>query len=462
VADVSLDSISNLSPELQRAFQAAVKAERKPMEKIEERRGLVEEKVKLLDDVIGRMEGVRSLLPNLNSPIAIRELAFASGDDHILTGTADKSAAEPGKHTLEVMQLAKSASALSNRFSDSDQTRIGSGYFTFTTADGDTRDIYIDNENSTLSGISRIINSAGMGMKATVVRDEADPELPFRLILTSDKTGVGGEVEFPEFYFVDGESDFYVEDQKAASNALIRYEGFDIESPTNEIKDLIRGVTLNVKGLTNEGRPVTVSIEQDLPKTTVKVKDLVEGLNSVFSFIQQQNTMDENSNTAKTLGGDYGIRLAEDRLKGALRENFLFSESNVQTMRDIGIEFDKKGMLHFDEKKFQHKLSEDFDGVVTLLAGDGKSFGVIPKLSNALRSITGGPDTLLTAQKKNYSSQVAKFNEDLTEKEKRAELKMTSLKDKLAKAQAAITKMQGQANYFSSQGPGQGGGLPVG
>ncbi len=461
-----MDSISNLSPELQRAFQAATKAERKPIEKIEERRGVVQEKVKLLDDVIGRVEGVRALIPDLNSPLALREIMFSSGDDKVLTGTADRNQAEPGKHSLEVLQLAKSASALSNRFADQNETKIGSGYFTFSTADGDTKDIYIDNESSTLTGIARIINDSGMGVKANVVRDEADPELPYRLIINSDKTGVSGEVEFPEFYFVDGESDFFVEEQKPATNAMFRYQGFDIESPTNEVKDLIKGVTLDLKGISNEGRPVTVSIEQDLPKTTFKVKNLVDNLNHVFSFIQEQNTMDENTKSAKTLGGDYGIRMAEDRIKTALRENFLFAEgASVQSLMDIGIQFDKKGMLNFDEKKFQFALTNNFDGVCNLLAGDGKSFGVIPKLNQAIKSITGGNEALLTGQKKNYTQQVNKMSADVAAKEKRSEDKLVSLKDKLARAQAAISKMQGQTNYFTSgqaMAAAGGGGMPIG
>jgi flagellar hook-associated protein 2 len=288
--------------------------------------------------------------------------------------------------------------------------------------------------------------------------------LPFRLILSSDKMGTG-EVEFPEFYFVDGESDFFVEETKGGTNAQIRYQGFEIESPTNEVKDLIRGVTLDLKGTTYEGRPVTVSVEQDVPKTTLKVKELVDNLNSVFSFIQQQNTLDENSKTANTLGGDYGIRMAEDRLKAALRENFLFSESptTVQSLADLGIQFDKKSVLHFDEKKFQHSLTTDFDGVVRLLAGDGSTYGIMPKLNNALKSITGAPDSLLTAQKKNYTTQVNKMNEDVANKEKRSEARLVNLKDRLAKAQSALAKMQGQTNYFASQGAApQGGGIPLG
>src|SRR5690606_8530185 len=116
MAEVSMDGISNLSPELQRAFQSAVKAERRPLEAIENRKVAVEERVGLLNDIIGKVSHVQGMLPDLGNPIAIRDLAVATSDEHILTGTADKQLAAPGKHSLEVHQLARSATALSNRF----------------------------------------------------------------------------------------------------------------------------------------------------------------------------------------------------------------------------------------------------------------------------------------------------------------------------------------------------------
>jgi flagellar hook-associated protein 2 len=229
---ISLDSINNLSPELQRAFQGAAQAERKQVQSLADKKGAVDEKVKLLDDCLTKVHGVRKLLPDMATPLSLRELALNTGDNRVLTGTVDKSLAEPGKYNIEVMQLASSATAVSNSFADKDQTRIGTGYLTFTTAAGDTKEIYIDNENATLEGISRVINNSRLGIRASIVNDASDPDSPYRMLFTAEGAGAGKDVEYPEFYFIDGESDFFIDNKKPAENAKVRFEGSSSTSRT--------------------------------------------------------------------------------------------------------------------------------------------------------------------------------------------------------------------------------------
>jgi flagellar hook-associated protein 2 len=453
-----MDGISSLSPELQRAFQMAVQADRKPVERLNEQKGKLDARVQLFTDVIGKIDAVKGLIPNLNSPIAIRELAVTSSNDKALSATADKNIAQPGSFNIEVDRLATPASAISNGLPDKDSTRVGSGYFTFTTASGDTKDVFIDDTNGTLDGVAKTINNAGIGVKAGVVNDQSDPENPWRLVLTAEGTGEGNNVTYPEFYFVDGESEFFIERETPAENALIRFEGQEIESPTNEIKGLIAGVTLNLKGLTEPGNPGTLSIGQDIPKTTVKVKDLVDKLNSVFTFFQNQNKMDEKTDTSKTLGGDFGIRIAEQRLKNALYQPLLSDPNRrIRSLNDVGIQFTKGGTLTFDEKKFESKLNDNFDEVVSYLAGDGVASGIIPALSRALGSISATPDGILTSEKKTETDKITRIDKQVADKEKVSERKAADLKQKLGRAQAAITTMQRQSSQIAASSGGLGG-----
>lgn len=460
---VNFDSISNLSPELQRIFAASMKAETKPIQTATERKGNVEEKLKLVTTVLGKVDEVKKLLPNMNSPLAIRELNVNSTDDKIATGTADKALAEVGEHTLEVLQLASNATALSNRFPDKDKTRIGTGYFTFNGPDGETKEVYVDNENATLEGVARLINSADVGMKASVVNDQADADSPYRLILTASGYGKDQNVEYPEFYFIDGDEDFFIEEEKAAGNAKIRYQGFELEAPANELKDLIAGVTLNLKGTTPEGKPLSVAIEQDVPKTTVKMKDIVGAINGVLGFIQEQNKMDAQTPGAKTLGGDYSIRTAEQRLRSVIQQNFTGSfdgPSKIKILADMGIEFKKDGLLNFDEKKFGNALTANFEQTVKLLTGDANRPGFMTQLGSVLSSLTTPGTGVLINQKMTYQERVQRMDQDIQRKEKALEKKGELLKDKLAKIQGAFAKMQSQQGAVSGVGGGGGGPMP--
>lgn len=449
---VNFDSIQNLSPEFQKAFQMSVNADRKPIQQLEDKKAKLAEKSTLLDDLSGKLDGIRKLMPNISSGVAIRELALNADDPKVIAGTADKSIAEPGKHSLEVIQLAGSASALSNGFSDKDSTRIGTGYLVFDTANGDTKEVFIDYENSTLEQIAQSINKARTGMKATVITDSQDEDAPYKLMFYNDGTGKKSDVSFPEFYFAGGEEDFYLDSQRDATNAIVKYQGYQIELPSNEANDLIPGASLSLKGVTEPGRPTTVTIEQDVPKTVLKVKDLVEKLNNTFTFLQQNQTqVNDKPPSVKPLAGEYSIRLAEGRLREALRESFLYEEDSTRTiksMNDLGIQFQRNGTLSFDEKKLENALSSRFDETVDLLAGDSISYGVVTKLNQALSSLTSSGGGLIANQRQTLSNQSQALERQIEAKEKQAEARAEKLKNQLARAQSAMSQMQSQSGFF--------------
>ena len=450
-----MDSVSNLSPEFQKVFGAAVQAERKPIQQLEDRKAVIESKVNLLTDLTSKVDSLKQSLPAIGSPFAIRELSLTSDDEKIISGSADKSIADKGKHSLEVLQLAGSASALSNSLPDKSETKIGTGYITFTNKSGENQEIFIDDDNSTLEGVASVINSSGTGLKASVVNDNAGEEPAYRLLLRAEGVGTQSDIKFPEFYFSGGEEELFLESTKEANNAIVRYQGFEIQSPTNELKDIISGATLNLKGITEPGRPLTISIEQDLPKTVTKMKDVVDKINEVFTFIQGQNKMDEKTDTSKTLGGDYGIRLSEDRLRSALQQNLLNDPSRkYRSLGDLGIQFNKQGTLTFDEKKFQTVLEANFDDVVTLMAGDGETKGIMPAVITAVNSISSTGGGVLSNQLQNFNSQIRSIDKNINTKEKQVERRAEALKNQLAAAQSALNSMKSQSSHF--QGPAGG------
>lgn len=447
---ISVDSLSGLSPEFQTAFSKAIQMERKPVENLQNRKEATQSKLNLLNDVIGKVETVKKLLPDMNTANNLMELAVESSDARVLTGIAEKGKASLGSYNIEVLQLASPAAAMSNGFADKNETRIGTGYFSVTDRNGEEREIFIDNDNSTLEGICRVLNSAGLGIRASIATDKADEDAPYRLMLTSSKIGADNNVEYPEFYFVDGEEDFYIDREKPATNAKIRYEGHEMELPENEIRDLIPGVTVSLRGVSD--RPVALSIDQDTQKTTGKVKNLVDALNQVFGFIQQQNSLNEKSDTTKTLGGDYGIRTAEFRLRGALQEAFIgLDQRQIRALGDIGIQFNRNGTLNFDGNRLESALRDNFDQVAELISGDGTTYGVVTKLARSLNSISGPQGALLTQQQKSLTERVDRIDKDIEKKTTNLEKRAEMLKQKLSKAQQAINSMQQQTSNIASQ-----------
>lgn len=446
-----MDGIASLAPELQQAFHRASQAERRPLATMESRKTNAEERLKLMTDVLGKVESARGALRPLVSATAIRELAVQSSDDKAVSGTADKNLAMPGKHSLEIGRLAAPPSAVSNGFPDPDQTRVGTGYIVFERSNGDAEEVYIDNDHATLHGVANSISAAGLGVKATVINDQSDPELPYRLMITGNASGETNNISYPEFYFVDGEQELEIEIERSAVNALIRYQGYEFETATNEVNDIVPGLALSLKGTTEPGRPAYVTVEQDVKKTSLKVKEMIDKLNDVFSFIQQQNKLDENSQTQKTLGGDYGIRLAESRLRNTLTQTY-FDAKDFRSLGELGIEFQKDGLLKLEEKKLETAIAGKYEDVVNFICGDGVTTGLVTRLNQTLMSIAGGPNAILQLQKNNQTEAVRKMSKEIKEKESRIQDKEEILKQRLAKANAALEAIKAQSGMFPAEG----------
>ena len=84
-------------------------------------------------------------------------------------------------------------------------------------------------------------------MQASVVKDVYNAEKPWKLIVSSKDDGEGKEVKFPEFYFLDGAEDFWIDDKKNAQNAFVKIDGFDIDLESNDVPNFLEGVNLHLK-----------------------------------------------------------------------------------------------------------------------------------------------------------------------------------------------------------------------
>ncbi len=294
-----------------------MQAEKIPVQKMEERKGKIENKKALLKDLMSRVEKLRGSIYASKSDRSFREFNVnVSGNG--ITASVDKNIAEPGNYQIEVLQLAQKSSAISNGIEDKDNTYLGVGYLQYELPDGTTKEIYIDEESSSLSGIAKLINGdTENGMKATVVNSGDGSDEPWKIIISLDGTGDSQKATFPNLYLVDGEVDLWFDAERAAQDAKIKLDGFEIELPANKTTELIPGVTIDLKKA-SPGDEMSLSITEDTAKMSEKIDDIVKNINDVILFIKEQNNMDETTDTSRTLGGDITLQTLESRLRSTV------------------------------------------------------------------------------------------------------------------------------------------------
>lgn len=433
------------------AEQVPVQNMEKQKEKIADKKGLVDQLSKLVEDIRGNI----ALNGNARS---LREFKVDTNTD-IVGVTTDKNRAVPGTYQFEVMELAQKSSAMSTGFADKDESYVGVGFIQYKLPNGETKDIYVDSSNASLSGIAKMINkNSQLGVTANVINDGSGSDAPWRLVLSLNQTGDEALVEFPYFYFVDGEDDFQLEFQREAHDAKVKLDGFEIELPENKAKDLIPGVTIDLKKA-KPGEEFSIKITEDIEAVGAKVNDLVSKLNAVLKFIKEQNTMDEKTDTSRTLGGDIMLQTLQGRIHSAVFKDIL-TETGYHRASEIGITFNREGMVDFDQKKFQTMLSENYNLATQILTGayneeDGtKSQGLIDNLNDTVNAVLRTPDGIVSSRKKTLQGNIEAIDRRISQKQKYLEEKEKNLKDKFARLEGTISKIRSQGSGVAALGAG--------
>lgn len=433
-----------------------IEAERIPVRQMEERKAKAQNRLDLVTDLESRLSKMRETLGQVASVRGFRDMRFESGDESVVSGVVDPDLATKGNWGIEVVRLPKSASAMTNGFPDKDKTQIGKGYFRFQTPEG-RKDVFINGNNNTLQGAAQAINAADVGVRASVVRD-GDGKRPFKLLLSSGADGEAKKISYPKLYFLGGDQDIFFQGKQDAENGIIKFDGMEIEITETKISDLVPGVTLDLNQAA-PGRNISLSVSEDVEVVKGKVKEFVDATNQVLTFIQQQNSLNESSDTSATLGGDSILRTIETRIRSLIQNPQMGIDGPVQRLGQLGIQFNRNGTLDFTEEVFNKQLQQDPSAVRGFLAGDGDT-GFIQELRRTVGNILDGGFGVVANRKRGLQENIRQIDSRIDNKERTLAGREVQLRRKFAKLEETISNMKSQGAALGQMpaGGGFGGG----
>ena len=422
-------------------------AEKIPVQNMEAKKEKSVDKMKLLDELMGLMRELQTDLSKNQTATSFKELKTTFRDD-IVDVSANKNIAKTGSYQFEVLQLAQKSSAISSGFEDPNETSLGVGFFSYELPDGTTKEIYIDYEHSNLQGLATLINNGNdYKMKAQVINDGSGSDTPWRIIISLQDTGDENKASFPNFYFVDGEQDFFLESERAAQDGKVKLDGFEIEVPHNKINELIPGVTINLNN-SSPGEEFTIKIDEDMEKASEKVSLFIDKINEILQFINKQNTIDATTDTSRTLGGDITLTTLGSRLRTILFKPHQ-TRDGLRRLGDLGATFQRDGLLKLDEAKFKSVLNSNYPMASDFLSGiiteDGlKTQGFIADLSNTINLALRSPDGVVSGRKKGIQSRIERIDRQIEQKQRMLEQKEKDLKNKFARLEGTISQIKSQ------------------
>ncbi|UOE99866.1 flagellar filament capping protein FliD [Bdellovibrio reynosensis] len=447
---------SGLPPNI---VEQLMEAERIPVKQMEVQKTKQEDKLKLVNELETKVGDVTKNLTELTATSGFVDKKFISGDTNVVDGTVDPGKSVPGDYAIEVIQLAQKPAAISNGFPDKDQTQIGVGYIKFETPDGE-KEVYINGDNSTLSGVATQITNAGVGLKAQVIEDRKDQENPFKILISGLGTGKDNQVNFPKIYLLDGDQDMFFEESRKAQNAKVKIDGFEIEIPDNKSSDLIPGVTLDLKSAA-PGREIRLGVKENLEVISGKIKSFVDAYNAALDFIQKQSKLQANAGGKPALGplgGDGMMRSIENSLRRVILNPQMGVDTPIRRVGELGIEFNRNGTLNFNQEKFNKTLNADPGAVANFFRGDGFNTGFVATVKREIGNLMNGQFGAISNRKKGLQSRIDQVNSRIETKERQLERKEESLRKKFADLEGKMSAMQAQQAKFAAMAQGGGGG----
>lgn len=325
-------------------------------------------------------------------------LGAASVDEELLefsasstnTNVLDVSAtgdAVPGSYDVAVGQLASVGREFSTGQATQD-TALGFGAGESLTIDyGGTDDIVVNvGTGSTLLSIRDAINNNannGGNVQASVLYDGTD----YHLIIAGSETGAANDLTVTESAGLAGFIDPLA--KTAAQDSIIQVLGFTIQRPGNEITDVLEGVTLNLRGVSEGALPTDFSnasfteieIETDVTAIGEKLREFATIYNEARDLIEDNSGFDPETRKGEFFAGDSTARIIDQILSTTLVQQFTFTKNTpFQGLAEIGISFDSKGHISVDDTKLEEALIENTPAVKRLLGGD-PSASVRPGIS---------------------------------------------------------------------------------
>ena len=374
---------------------------------------------------------LKTAFSGLNDLSDFASLQVANTQASALSVVASPEAAA-GSYQVNVTQVALAQRTASYGF-DASSTELelndGESFdLNLTVGSGAAQTITVDTD--TPAGVVAAINGTDFGITAQliqiddvtwkiVVTGEEGEDKNFTLTSTS-ATALGLNVN-------DSDVDPPVHQLQTAQNAEFTVNGLSIERTTNSVSDVIDGVTFNLATVTTGA--ARIDLTRDTSGITQKIDDLVTAYNNFEEYLKiLGDRTSEVEEFGGVLAGDSLLQNIRAQVRGMLTATSSTPGTTVTAPRDVGLSFDRYGVLQFDKEKLATQLQSNFDEVAEMFSANtnnqsvysvadaGVAGDAVKAIDKLMRS-TG----LIAQQTDNATQQVDRFKADLEKLEDQME-----------------------------------------
>ena len=358
-------------------IDALVEAERAPqasqITKRQEQRAV---EISSLGEVKLGFETMQTALAGYSGITGLQATQSGDSVDLEITNSADAS---EFSNNVEISRLAAGQALVFGSF-DSETASVGSGSLAFSfgtwnsdgsfTANTDRSDetVALDSNNDTLTGLRNAINNADIDVTASILKTDDDT---YALVLTAREgaahamritaTEDSGNTGLADFAYTSVDANVQ---KVTASDAAFTIDGIDISRETNEVTDLIDGVTITLKSTTSAAETIGADFDTTLASATMSL--IVDKMNTLMGDLNTMLARGSNGDAGGPLAGDALVRSLQRQLQAMSSTAIVGFQDDSIYMADFGLETNRDGSLSFNEDTFKTAFEANPDGFAAI------------------------------------------------------------------------------------------------
>ncbi len=326
------------------------------------------------------------------------------------------------------------------------------GTATGNTIDGSLQKTVAVTSTDTLASVQQKIQALGFGASAALVNDGSGQNGE-HLSLTAFNSGVAGRVVID-----GGATTLTTQNLVQAQDAAVFYGGGNgsksllITSDTNQISNVIPGVTLQLTGVSNG--PVTLNVAQDPSGIVTQLQSFTTTFNAIVTQLGTDTAFDTSTNQGGLLLGDETAQEIQSELYVPLQSAVKGAGKYTQ-LSDIGITIGDKAQISFDQTKFQAAFAADPTDVEALFTQATTGLGAIidqstTKLIDPVNGVITLENNTLTSQNSTYQDRITQLNATIANKKAQLEEQFANMETVLATLQSQQSALSGLTGSTSS------------
>ncbi len=376
---------------------------------------------------------ISSLLSNLQKSVTtMGSDAFSKmnvSSNEAFTAVAG-SGAQADSHSVTISQLATAHKLKTQPEASADsmlgETTGGTRKVTITQNDGKTMEVELADDETSLNQVAKAINKQKGDVTASVQRTDEG----YQLVLSSKKTGSDGQMSVS----VDGDDSLagvlntsgggqHIQDDGSvaadggandnmiavsdAQDAKLRVDGSDYTRSSNNISDIIDGVTMNLKKVSENGESEQLTLTSDTSAIKTSLQDFVKQYNALLtettadskyvaadtSGLEDGEVATQNSGSG-SLVGDSTLRSLVSEVRSTVNGVYGDAGADYGSLADLGIKVDAAtGQMTLDEDTLDEAIADNPEQISIMFAGRGESEGLSTALGDIITSFVGDSKT---------------------------------------------------------------------